>query len=318
MTTAVKVSVSPGHTCLAKRTLNLRIASGPNQSFTTRAISPAVSMPWPNTDGFPTWVAIVSSWCIGLKSPDAPAYCTKWVRDRFSTTSGGRRVADAELCEGGHGRAPVSCARAIARHPRRKVTRCSLCPHAAPPPDSGARPGAPGAAGPGPADPASGSSTPASRCSPNAGYHAARVDDIVKVAETSHGTFYLYFANKEELFRVLAEGGGGRDRGAWPGRCRRSPPTRRRSPRSTSWLAAFADLYEPYGPVIRAWTEAEIVASELGRLGTDVLAAFTRVLVERIGDAASTGVDPVVAALALVAMIERATTTCGRTGRRRR
>ncbi|MGZ4756785.1 MAG: TetR/AcrR family transcriptional regulator, partial [Acidimicrobiia bacterium] len=24
------------------------------------------------------------------------------------------------------------------------------------------------------------------------GYHATRVDDIVKVAETSHGTFYLY------------------------------------------------------------------------------------------------------------------------------
>ena len=37
------------------------------------------------------------------------------------------------------------------------------------------------------------------------GYHAARVDDIVKVAQTSHGTFYLYFANKEELFRALAE-----------------------------------------------------------------------------------------------------------------
>ena len=36
------------------------------------------------------------------------------------------------------------------------------------------------------------------------GYHAARVDDIVKLAETSHGTFYLYFSNKEELFRALA------------------------------------------------------------------------------------------------------------------
>src|SRR5438445_2359874 len=35
------------------------------------------------------------------------------------------------------------------------------------------------------------------------GYHAARVDDIVKVADTSHGTFYLYFANKEDLFRAL-------------------------------------------------------------------------------------------------------------------
>src|SRR3989440_4576207 len=35
------------------------------------------------------------------------------------------------------------------------------------------------------------------------GYHPARVDDIVKVAKTSHGTFYLYFANKEDLFRAL-------------------------------------------------------------------------------------------------------------------
>src|SRR5919206_1173342 len=36
------------------------------------------------------------------------------------------------------------------------------------------------------------------------GFHAARVDDIVKVAKTSHGTFYLYFSNKEDLFRALA------------------------------------------------------------------------------------------------------------------
>ena len=36
------------------------------------------------------------------------------------------------------------------------------------------------------------------------GYHPARVDDIVKVAKTSHGTFYLYFSNKEDLFRALA------------------------------------------------------------------------------------------------------------------
>ena len=35
------------------------------------------------------------------------------------------------------------------------------------------------------------------------GYHAARVDDIVKLARTSHGTFYLYFANKEELFKAV-------------------------------------------------------------------------------------------------------------------
>src|SRR3954452_5087478 len=36
------------------------------------------------------------------------------------------------------------------------------------------------------------------------GFHEARVDDIVRAARTSHGTFYLYFANKEDLLRQLA------------------------------------------------------------------------------------------------------------------
>ena len=36
------------------------------------------------------------------------------------------------------------------------------------------------------------------------GYHSTRVDDIVREARTSHGTFYLYFANKEDLLRALA------------------------------------------------------------------------------------------------------------------
>ena len=35
------------------------------------------------------------------------------------------------------------------------------------------------------------------------GYHQARVDDIVRAARTSHGTFYLYFSNKEDLFKAL-------------------------------------------------------------------------------------------------------------------
>src|SRR6478752_3332920 len=36
------------------------------------------------------------------------------------------------------------------------------------------------------------------------GFPASRVDDIVRAARTSHGTFYLYFANKEDLLRALA------------------------------------------------------------------------------------------------------------------
>lgn len=136
------------------------------------------------------------------------------------------------------------------------------------------------------------------------GYYAARVDDIVKLAKTSHGTFYLYFSNKEDLFgalaaevadqmQTLAESLGPLEPG----------PTGEAALRE--WIARFADLYEHYGPIIRAWTEAEIGSHEFGRLGNDVLARFTRVLTRRIGAAAPPDLDPTIAAVALVAMFER-------------
>jgi hypothetical protein len=72
-----------------------------------------------------------------------------------------------------------------------------------------------------------------------------------------------------------------------------------------SWIGRFADLYERYGAVIRAWTEAEMGGDEFGRAGTDVLARFTRVLTARIAAAAPKDIDPEIAALAIVAMLER-------------
>src|SRR6476661_7451551 len=115
------------------------------------------------------------------------------------------------------------------------------------------------------------------------GYHAARVDDIVKVARTSHGTFYLYFANKEELFRALA----GEVADAMRELAERLEPLRPEPAGRVelrAWIAQLGDLYEHYGPDIRAWTEAEIGGSEVGRLGTDVLTQFTRVLSHRIAE----------------------------------
>jgi AcrR family transcriptional regulator len=35
------------------------------------------------------------------------------------------------------------------------------------------------------------------------GFQGVRVDDVVKRAGISHGTFYLYFSNKEDLFKAL-------------------------------------------------------------------------------------------------------------------
>jgi AcrR family transcriptional regulator len=136
------------------------------------------------------------------------------------------------------------------------------------------------------------------------GFHATRVDDIVKVARTSHGTFYLYFANKEELFRDLAGEVSGAMRALAEslGPLRPGPAGRADL---RAWIAQLSDLYDEYGPVIRAWTEAEIGGTEFGRLGTDVLTQFTRVLFQRIAVVAPPGVDPGVTALAVVAMLER-------------
>jgi AcrR family transcriptional regulator len=137
------------------------------------------------------------------------------------------------------------------------------------------------------------------------GYHAARVDDIVKVARTSHGTFYLYFSNKEDLFRALVAdvaeeldalsnelGPVGADDDGYR--------------ELHDWLERFVMLYERYGAVIRAWTEAEVSESEVGRMGADVLTGVTEALVTRLRQSdTSPGIDPQVAALAAVAMVER-------------
>src|SRR3954453_11108 len=84
------------------------------------------------------------------------------------------------------------------------------------------------------------------------GVHAARVDDIVKVAATSHGTFYLYFANKEELFHALAERVAS-ELEALAGRLPELTPDPAGIAALDAWMREFGDLYARTGPVIRAW-----------------------------------------------------------------
>src|SRR5947199_569932 len=137
------------------------------------------------------------------------------------------------------------------------------------------------------------------------GYHAARVDDIVKVARTSHGTFYLYFANKEDLFRALltdvAEEVATLAETLGP-----VTPDEAGYRELRGWLGRFSDLYVHYGPVIRAWTEAEVEGDDVGRMGEKVLTTVATALIARIGETNdSDDFDPQVAALSTVAMIER-------------
>lgn len=137
------------------------------------------------------------------------------------------------------------------------------------------------------------------------GYHAARVDDIVKVARTSHGTFYLYFANKEDLFRALL-GDVTDEVAALAETLGPIGPDEAGYRELRGWLGRFSDLYVHYGPVIRAWTEAEVEGDDVGRMGEQVLTTVVAALIDRISEANDSGdFDPQVAAMATVAMIER-------------
>lgn len=134
------------------------------------------------------------------------------------------------------------------------------------------------------------------------GYHATRVDDIVTAAGASHGTFYLYFANKEDLFRSLlldvadaiglhsSRLGDLSDQAAL-----------------REWIGGFGELYRHYAPVIRAWVEAEIDTHEFGQLGAELLGGLAGVLAERIEAAGPKAavLDPTNAAVVIVGMIER-------------
>src|SRR5262245_15249015 len=136
------------------------------------------------------------------------------------------------------------------------------------------------------------------------GYHAARVDDIVKVAKTSHGTFYLYFSNKEDLFRALVRDVAD-EINALVDSIGDLTPDAAGFAMLRDWLARFAALHRRFGPVIRAWTEAEMDSSEFGRLGTDLLGGFTAALGDRIARSPAVVPEPQLAALAIVAMVER-------------
>jgi AcrR family transcriptional regulator len=136
------------------------------------------------------------------------------------------------------------------------------------------------------------------------GYHAARVDDIVKVADTSHGTFYLYFANKEELFQALTFDAADELRSLTE---RLAPigPTAGGRRELRRWLGEFVAVSERYGPVMRAWAETSLETTDGDRVDAGLLADLARTMRDRIPVDRIAGLDADVAALALVAMVER-------------
>ena len=91
------------------------------------------------------------------------------------------------------------------------------------------------------------------------GYHDTRVDDLVAAAGVSHGAFYRYFQNKEELARILTARGGCRRSGT---RCSRSPTCRssrgRRARACGAWLRRYHDAHVHEASMLRVWVDAAV------------------------------------------------------------
>lgn len=137
------------------------------------------------------------------------------------------------------------------------------------------------------------------------GYQAARVDDIVRIAELSHGTFYLYFANKEDLFRALAtECAEAME--ALAASLGPIDPGPGGEAELRRWFDEFLAIYERYGPVIRAWMERQVEDRKLVRLGFEAFNAVNAALNKRVREAKPPHLrHKTIATAALLAMIER-------------
>jgi AcrR family transcriptional regulator len=138
------------------------------------------------------------------------------------------------------------------------------------------------------------------------GYHAARVDDVVRLAKVSHGTFYLYFSNKEDLFRALAVQCAD-DMTELASSLGPVPPGEAGIVELHRWLGEFIGAYRRNGVVIRAWMEDQVTTRELGRLGGETFSAITNSLVARLRETHGDDHDAELAAAAMLAMVERST-----------
>ncbi len=102
------------------------------------------------------------------------------------------------------------------------------------------------------------------------GFQAVRVDDIVRRARTSHGTFYLYFANKDDFFKALL-----RDALHDMGVITDAFPvvTRNDAGRAAlrRWVHTFCETYAAHAAVIRILSQADLVGEEVWGDGLQLL-----------------------------------------------
>jgi AcrR family transcriptional regulator len=134
------------------------------------------------------------------------------------------------------------------------------------------------------------------------GYHAARVDDIVRTARTSHGTFYLYFANKEDLLRALATECA-QEMDALATRLGPIGADAEGYAELRAFLDRFFTTYRRYGPILRAWMEGHVDDRHVSAMGVKAFTDIATALGSRMRSAGARGDNASISAL--MALLER-------------
>lgn len=140
------------------------------------------------------------------------------------------------------------------------------------------------------------------------GYHGTRVKDVVNRSNTSHGTFYLYFSNKEDLVRALTmeatseasnlsygamvEAGSALDGESWD--------------QLRGWVGDYSDLWVRYAPLFRSWTDLATMDEAVGDQTRRMVTALNDAMASQITAAhPDNDLDPEVTSMAMLAMLDR-------------
>jgi AcrR family transcriptional regulator len=139
------------------------------------------------------------------------------------------------------------------------------------------------------------------------GYHATRVNDVVDIANMSHGTFYLYFANMTDLVRALTIEVA-TDASELHGALTQAGTALDGESRDhlRRWIGDYSKLWLRYAPLFRSWTELASVDESMGARIRRTIATLTDAMAAQILAAGQAGdLSPDVTGMAVLAMLDR-------------
>jgi AcrR family transcriptional regulator len=136
------------------------------------------------------------------------------------------------------------------------------------------------------------------------GFYDSRVEDICAAAGISRATFYRYFEGKDDVFDALIEIMSAEVLATAEHLGAVTPDAQGRATIST-WIRDLVEITERWGTLVDEVVRPQENESDARSRAVLLTARFAETLAARFVDGGVVGVDPRMAALAIIAMTER-------------